>query len=145
VVEFLGLPEVRESTRRLYATLGVHGFAGAQFVVERDRGTPLLIEVHRRMIPATHSGALVGIDLAAALFAAQAGRPWDGPADLPDGPGLRLALFPQEWYRDPDSAWLRSLPTDTPWHDPRLLEAMLRLPIADDTAATPPAPGIAAA
>jgi hypothetical protein len=43
---------------------------------------------------------------------------------------LRLALFPQEWYRDPDSRWLRTLPSDAPWHDPRLFEAMLAMPFA---------------
>ena len=43
------------------------------------------------------------------------------------GPGLRLALFPQESYRDPDSRWLRTLPSDAPWDDPTLLAAMLRL------------------
>jgi len=43
-------------------------------------------------------------------------------------PGLRLALFPQEWYRDHASDWLDALPTDAPWHDPAVLLAMLRLP-----------------
>jgi hypothetical protein len=42
-------------------------------------------------------------------------------------PGLRLALFPQEWYRDDASAWLAKLPSDAPWHDPRLFAAMVRL------------------
>jgi hypothetical protein len=35
----------------------------------------------------------------------------------------------QEWYRDDDSAWLRRLPSDVPWHDPALLGAMVRLPL----------------
>jgi hypothetical protein len=82
------------------------------------------------MLRATHGAALVGIDLAQALFAVVAGQRWAGPRDLPPGRGLRLALFPQEWYRDPASEWLRALPCDAPWHDPRLLAAMLRLPAA---------------
>jgi len=80
--------------------------------------------MNRRMLPATHSGSLVGVDLAAML---RGGR-WGGPRDLADGPGLRLALSPQEWYRDHASAWLDALPTDAPWHDPAVLLAMLRLP-----------------
>ena len=88
--------------------------------------------MHRRMLPATHSGALVGIDLAAALRACVDGVPWDGATDLPNGTGLRIALFPQEWYRDPESAWLASLPSDAPWHDPRLFEAMLKIPYKAD-------------
>jgi hypothetical protein len=71
---------------------------------------------------------MVGVDLAAALFAAVNGVEWTGPADLPRGLGMRLALFPQEWYRDLNSAWLRTLPSDAPWQDPQLLSAMLRLP-----------------
>ena len=53
------------------------------------------------------------------------GVPWDGPTDLPQGVGRRIALFPQEWYRDPESALLASLPSDAPWHDPQLFESVL--------------------
>jgi len=73
--------------------------------------------------PATSSPLCSAFALAAAL----AGRDWDGPADLPQGPGLRLALFPQEFYRDPGSAWLRTLPSDAPWDDPGLFATMLKL------------------
>jgi hypothetical protein len=52
--------------------------------------------------------------------------------DLQEGPGPRLALFPQEWYRDPESTWLADLPCDAPWHDPTLFRAMLRLPVDAD-------------
>jgi len=39
-----------------------------------------------------------------------------------------MALFPQEWHRDADSAWLRTLPSDAPWQDSTLLSAMFRSP-----------------
>jgi len=84
------------------------------------------VEINRRMLPATHSGSRIGIDLAAALAAASRGVPWTGPRDLPDGSGPRLALFPQEWYRAPESRWLRELPCDMPWDDPALLLAMTK-------------------
>lgn len=128
VVEFAGIPEVTEATRTLFAVVGMHGLVGTQFIVDRGTRVPYLIEVNRRMLPASHAGALVGVDLAAALFAAVNGAPWTGPSDQPPGPGLRLALFPQEWYRDSNSAWLRTLPSDAPWQDPPLLSAMFRLP-----------------
>ena len=130
VVEFVGIPAVADATRRLFALTAMHGLVGTQFIVERGTGTPYLIEVNRRMLPATHSGSLIGIDLAAALYAKVTGASWQGPADLPPGPNLRLALFPQEWYRDAGSEWLRTLPSDAPWHDPGLLTAMLRPPLA---------------
>ena len=81
------------------------------------------------MLPAAF-GSRIGIDLAAALAVAMRGEPWTGPRDLPDGPGTRLALFPQEWYREPSSHWLRELACDLPWHDRALLAAMTRTALA---------------
>jgi hypothetical protein len=130
VVEFVGLPAVRDANLRLFAALDLHGLVGAQYMIEPDRGAALLIEIHRRMLPATHAGRLVGVDLAAALRACVDGVSWTGPTDLPGGTGRRIALFPQEWYRDPESGWLATLPSDAPWHDPRLFEAMLKIPYA---------------
>ena len=130
VVEFAGIPAVTAATDRLFDLVGMHGLVGTQYIIDAATRVPFLIEVNRRMLPASHTGALVGIDLAAALFVVATGGEWTGPKDLPPGPGLRLALFPQEWYRDMDSAWLRSLPSDAPWHDPGLFSAMLGLPFA---------------
>ena len=129
VVEFVGLPAVAEATGELCRLLSLHGFVGTQYIIEAQSRRPYLIEINRRMLPATHGGALVGIDLAAALFAAAHGREWSGPRDLASGSAARLALFPQEWYRDDKSAWLRRLPSDAPWHDPALLAAMVRMPL----------------
>ena len=69
VVEFVGLPAVRDANLRLFAALDLHGLVGAQYMIEPDRGAALLIEIHCRMLPATHAGRLVGVDLAAALRA----------------------------------------------------------------------------
>lgn len=135
VVEFLGIPAVTETTGALFARVGMHGLVGTQYIIASDTGVPYLIEVNRRMLPATHSGSLIGIDLASALFAAVGGRDWDGPRDLPLGRGKRLALFPQEWYRDAASPWLRTLPNDAPWRDPALFVAMLKLPLAQPSGA----------
>ncbi len=134
VIEFAGIPAVAEATRVLFKVVGMHGLVGTQFIIQSRTKVPYLIEVNRRMLPATHSGALAGVDLAAALHAMVSGTPWTGPSDLPPGPGKRLALFPQEWYRDPNSAWLRTLPSDMPWDDPQLLAAMLKLPFAAEQA-----------
>jgi Carbamoyl-phosphate synthase L chain, ATP binding domain len=128
VVEFAGIPAVAEATGALFALVGMHGLIGTQFIIDARTSVPYLIEVNRRMLPAAHAGALVGVDLAAALFAAVSGVEWTGAKDLPPGPGARLALFPQEWYRDMGSNWLRTLPSDAPWHDPKLFSAMLRMP-----------------
>jgi hypothetical protein len=135
VVEFAGIPAVTQATAALFSLVGMHGLVGTQYIIDARTRVPYLIEVNRRMLPATHAGALVGVDLAAALFAKVSGTEWTGPTDLPPGPGLRLALFPQEWYRDTGSTWLRTLPSDMPWHDPHLLSAMLELPLEPDSEA----------
>jgi hypothetical protein len=38
-----------------------------------------------------------------------------------------LALFPQEWLRERTSPDLARRPSDAPWDDPALFQAMLRL------------------
>lgn len=131
-VAFAGIPAVTAATRQLIDALDATGYVGTQFIVEPGTGRPILLEINRRMVPATYGSRYVGIDLAHALAAVLNGRRWDGPDDLEPGPGPRLALFPQEWYRDPESPWLADLPTDAPWHDPALFRAMLRLPVDAD-------------
>jgi hypothetical protein len=131
-VAFAGVPSVADATRTLLRVLGATGFVGPQFIVEPGTGEPLLLEINRRMIPATYGSRYAGIDQARALAARLRGDPWDGARDLSPGPGPRYALFPQEWYRDPGSAWLADLPCDAPWHDPALFRAMLRLPVDAD-------------
>lgn len=112
---------------RLLAGLGATGFVGVEYCIERTTGEAHVIEINRRMVPATHTGRRVGVDLAAALASAVAGKEWPGPTDVPLEAGRTLTLFPQEWLRDPTSRYLRDLPTDAPWDDPRLFAAMLRI------------------
>jgi len=133
-VVFAGIPSITDATRTLLRALDATGFVGTQFIVEPGTGAPLLLEINRRMVPATYGSGYAGIDQARALAAKLRGERWSGPTDLPPGPGPRLALFPQEWYRDSDSAWLADLPCDAPWHDPALFRAMLRLPFDADPA-----------
>jgi hypothetical protein len=131
-VVYAGIPSIAGATRALLRALDASGFVGTQFIVEPGSGAPLLLEINRRMIPATYGSRHAGIDQAQALAAVLRGERWTGPDDLPPGPGPRLALFPQEWYRDVESPWLADLPCDAPWHDPALFRAMLRLPVDAD-------------
>ncbi len=127
VSRYLLLPEVTALNRRLLAELGASGFVATEYRIDADTATPYLIEINRRMVPATHTGSLVGIDLAAALAAVLEAQEWTGPADLAPASERTLALFPQEWLRDQSSADLVALPTDAPWDDPALFQAMLQL------------------
>jgi predicted ATP-grasp superfamily ATP-dependent carboligase len=127
VSRYLVLPEVTALNRRLLAELGASGFVATEYRIEADTGTPYLIEINRRMVPATHTGSWVGVDLAAALAAILESQEWTGAADLAPANERTLALFPQEWLRDPSSADLVELPSDAPWDDPALFQAMLQL------------------
>jgi len=127
VTRYVARPDITAMHRTLLQALGASGFVGTQYIVEAETGIPYLIEINRRMVPATYTGSRVGVDLAAALAAVMDSRDWAGPADVSVENQRELALFPQEWLRDPSSVDLERLPTDTPWDDPELLEAMLAL------------------
>ena len=105
------------------------GLVNLEFMLERETRRPLLIEVSRRIPPATHCGAKIGIDLCAALLAGLDGRSSHATtrADLDDGETGYNVHFPQEWLRDPHSEWLRKYPVDVPWDEPELFEALLAM------------------
>jgi predicted ATP-grasp superfamily ATP-dependent carboligase len=128
VSRYAVLPDVAALNRRLLQGLGASGFVATEFRLDAATGTPYLIEINRRMVPAAHTGARVGVDLAAALATVIASEEWTGATDLPVENERTLALFPQEWLRDRTSSDLQQRPTDAPWDDPALFRAMLRLP-----------------
>jgi predicted ATP-grasp superfamily ATP-dependent carboligase len=120
-------PEVRDCSRKLIAGLGLTGFCAIEYLRHGATGDLFLLEINRRVTPGAHAGALVGVDLCAALHGAVAGSPAAVPDDLPPGFDRIVAQFPQEWLRDPESAYLREHPVDVPWDEPELFEAMLAL------------------
>ena len=80
---------------------GLHGF---DFMLEASTGNARLIEINPRATQVGHLTLGPGRDLPAALYAALSGE------DLHPAPKVTendiIALFPQEWMRDPDSAFL---------------------------------------
>jgi hypothetical protein len=127
VARYTPSPDIAATNARLIGAMGLTGFASTEYLIDDDTGIAYLIEINRRMTPATHTGPRAGVDLASALAAACANREWDGPADAPEGTDLTLALFPQEWLRNHASPFLTTYPNDAPWDDPALLRAMLDL------------------
>ena len=127
VSRYAAMPDVAALNQRLLQGLGVSGFVATEFRRDAATGTPYLIEINRRMVPATHTGAGVGVDLAAALAAVMEPRDWTGPTDMLAENERTLALFPQEWQRDRTSSDLQQRPPDAPWDAPALFRAMLHL------------------
>ena len=124
VVRYVHAPQPALCSRRAAAALGITGFFSIEFCVEEGSGIAYLIDLTRRMAPPTHTGAMVGVDLCAALARALSGEAGP-PLDLAEGSAYMMTLFPQEFWRDPQSPALRAHPMDVPWDDPDLLRELL--------------------
>lgn len=124
VVRYVHAPELATFSRVAARVLEITGFFAIEYCVERATGQAYLIDLTWRMAPSTHTGNLVGVDLCAALAAALGGEEVE-PLDLPEGLSRMMTLFPQEFWRDPQSVALRRYPSDVPWDDPALWRELL--------------------
>ena len=127
VTRFFPGMELRQIAAELARGLGISGLFFAEFIVDAATGRPCLLEINRRVSPATHRGALRNVDLCAALFEALEGSASKSRTALDAEEEGISVHFPQEWLRDPDSPYLRQYPSDVPWDEPELLEALLKL------------------
>jgi len=114
-------PDMEHAAIQLAEHFELSGLHGLDFV--RDgAGKAQLVEMNPR---ATQTCALAlgpGRDLAAALVACVSPGLKERPA-LTANP--LIALFPQEWRRDPASPWLHQAYPDVPWDDEAVLRACL--------------------
>ncbi len=110
---------------RLVDALGHNGFFGLDFIRRPDGGL-VFLEFNGRPTTGVHLGELVSADLGLALFAALDGK----SLPVPESPGeARVALFPQDWIRDPHASDRGEFHLDIPRDDPPLLAALCsRLP-----------------
>jgi len=127
VVRYHDSPALREFSVQLVETFGMTGLFTSEYIIEKATGLPYLIEINRRISPGTHFGAVMNVDLCAALYAAMDGQASPSRVRLDPSEERIFVQFPAEWLRNPQSAWLRRHPVDVPWDDPELLDAMLAL------------------
>ena len=114
--------QMEQAAIRVAEQFGLSGLHGLDFVRD-EMGRAHLIEMNPRATQASAFAFGPGHDLAAALTGCLTpGARWPRPL-LTENPVI--ALFPQEWRRDPDSPWLHSAYADVPWDDPELLRACL--------------------
>ena len=132
VMRQVACPDMEEAAQRIAERFNLSGLHGLDFV--RDAyGRPHLIEMNPRATQASALALGAGHDLAAALATCvSAGASRVRPM-LTGNPVI--ALFPQEWRRNPDSEWLKSAYLDAPWDDPGVLKACL-----DPADPIPPSP-----
>jgi hypothetical protein len=122
VMRRIDCPEMEWAAVNLAARFGLSGLHGLDFVRDPD-GRVHLIEINPRATPASALPLGVGHDLAAALAGCVSPGMRGTREVLTDNPVI--ALFPQEWRRNPRSSWLRTAYLDAPWDDPAVLRASL--------------------
>ena len=95
-------------------------------MLEAHTGNAHLIEINPRSTQVGHLALGAGRDLPAALVAAVIGKRHSACCSEGDGEAITIALFPQEWMRDPASPFIQSGYHDVPWEEPELVRACMQ-------------------
>jgi carbamoyl-phosphate synthase L subunit-like protein len=121
LIENTEMSTAAEKMARRLNLSGVHGF---DFMLEEQTGIAYLIEINPRSTQVGHLTLGLGRDIPAALYSAVTGQAaCPSPKVTEDN---TIALFPQEWIRDPSSPFLQSAYHDVPWDKPELIRACVR-------------------
>lgn len=124
VVRWIDKAEMSTAAAKIARRLGLSGLHGLDFMIETHTGNPYLIEMNPRATQVGHLRLGLGRDIPAALYAAMSGEAVQPCPKITDNE--TIALFPQEWTRDPGSAFLRSGYHDVPWDEFELIRACIR-------------------
>jgi hypothetical protein len=125
VLRLIENAEMSLAAERMVRRLNLSGLHGFDFMLEAHTGNAYLIEINPRATQVGHLMLGPGRDLPAALYAVLAGESVHPAPRVTEND--TIALFPQEWMRDPDSAFLESAYHDVPWDEPELLRACLAI------------------
>ena len=124
VLRLIENEEIADAAEKLARRLNISGLHGFDFLLEKDTEKPYLIEMNPRATQVGHLALGSGRDLPAALTAAVCGDAV--PETLKITENSTIALFPQEWLRNPQSTFLSSAYHDIPWDEPDLIRDCLR-------------------
>jgi hypothetical protein len=124
VVRMIEDPDMVSTTEKMVRRLNLSGLHGFDFMLEAHTGNAYLIEINPRTTQVGHLRLGPGRDLPAALYAAISGGVLRETTKLTDND--TVAFFPQEWLRNPESAFLRSGYHDVPWEEPELVRLCLK-------------------
>jgi predicted ATP-grasp superfamily ATP-dependent carboligase len=119
VVRRIENPEMSAGVEAVVRRLSLSGFFGFDYMLETGTRHAYLIEVNPRSTQVGHLSLGVGHDLPAALYAVLSGKPEQPSPRITEND--TVALFPQEWIRDPESTFLQSAYHDVPWDEPELI------------------------
>jgi predicted ATP-grasp superfamily ATP-dependent carboligase len=121
VLRLIENEDMSAAAEKMVRRLKLSGLHGFDFMLEAHTGNACLIEINPRATQVGHLTLGPGRDLPAALYAALSGEGLHPAAQVTEND--TIALFPQEWKRDPESAFLQSAYHDVPWEEPELLRA----------------------
>lgn len=121
VVRLIENAEMSAAAEKMAARLHLSGIHGFDYMLEEQTGHAYLIEINPRATQVGHLALGSGRDIPAALYAAVSGEAAHPAPRVTEKE--TIALFPQEWIRDPESPYLRSAYHDVPWEEPELIHA----------------------
>jgi hypothetical protein len=124
VLRLIDNSEISSAAEKMVRRLNLSGLHGFDFMLEAQTGNAYLIEINPRATQVGHLTLGPGHDLPAALCAAVSGEAVQPAPKVTEND--TIALFPQEWIRDPESEFLQSGYHDVPWEEPELLRACIR-------------------
>ena len=121
VVQLIEHREMAEAVSAIVCHLKISGVVGFDFILEEGTEHAHLIEMNPRATQMSHLPLGPGRDVAASLYAALSGQTVRERSSVTAGDVI--ALFPQEWLRDPASVFLTTAHHDVPWDEPDLVRA----------------------
>jgi hypothetical protein len=124
VLRLIDNAEMSGAAEKIVRRLNLSGLHGFDFMLESHTGNAFLIELNPRTTQVGHLRLGAGRDLPAALYAATSGSPLREVPKATEND--TITLFPQEWTRNPESAFLRTGYHDVPWEEPELIRACVR-------------------
>ncbi|MGB0011029.1 MAG: ATP-grasp domain-containing protein [Candidatus Sulfotelmatobacter sp.] len=119
VVRWIENTDIATAAEKMVRRLNLSGVHGFDFMLEERTGKPYLIEMNPRATQVGHLALGPGRDIPAALYGALSGQVSPSAPTVTEND--TIALFPQEWIRDPESSFLRSAYHDIPWEEPEFV------------------------
>jgi hypothetical protein len=124
VLRLIDNEEMSAAAQKIVRRLNLSGVHGFDFMLESGTGDAYLIEINPRATQVGHLTLGLGRDIPAALYSAVSGQAVHPAPKVTEDD--TIALFPQEWIRDPASTFLQSAYHDVPWDKPKLIRACVR-------------------
>jgi hypothetical protein len=121
-------PEMKTVAEKIVSRLKLSGLYGFDFMIEEETGNPYLIEMNPRATQTCHLRLGPGRDLLAALWAVLSDELPQETKSVTNN--HVIALFPQEWQRNPASSFLSTAYHDVPWEEPELVRECIESPPA---------------